>query len=620
VAPDELGQAPLKKLGWEPDEGPRRLRRLPALLGGALGLLWEAAPRLIVLMGTLQAFSAGATAFSLLVVRNVVSKLLEANQTRSGLGPVVPELTLLALALGLTGIGFSVQNSIRMLLSEQVEWVAFEKVLDVSCAVELEEFDSSDFHDLLQRAQQAGGRPLMLTQSLLSLAGSVTGLIGLLVVLFVLNPLLVPALLLGVVPLVLVASLFSREFHDFNVRFTQDQRRRFYVRSLLTGREMAKEVRAFGLVDHFRGLNRSLFEDRMRHLRGLVRRGAVRSLVGSVGSSVSAGATIGILFWFILSGRMSIGAGAAAAIAIVQLGGMLSGVAFTVGQLYESSLFLNDYQAFRDLLPRIQRVRPTGAPPGGFDTISVEDVTFTYPDAVRSALADVSLQVRRGEVVALVGENGSGKTTLAKLLCQLYRPQAGVVRWDDVDLAEVDPTRLRESIAVVFQDFPQYLFSAATNIGLGRVEALSDEARIERAARQAGAHEVVDRLPDRYQTMLGKIFEGGVDLSSGQWQRMALARAFFRDAPFIILDEPTAALDARAEHDLFESIRGLFQGRTVLLISHRFSSVLSADRIFVLKDGRLIEQGTHGELMREAGHYAELFTLQASAYLADAEA
>jgi len=216
-----------------------------------------------------------------------------------------------------------------------------------------------------------------------------------------------------------------------------------------------------------------------------------------------------------------------------------------------------------------------------------------------------------------VGENGSGKTTLAKLLCQLYHPQSGRVLWDRVDLAEVDAEELRRSIAVVFQDFPQYLFSASTNIGLGRVEALGDEARIGRSARQAGAHEFLERLPEGYQTMLGKMFEGGVDLSIGQWQRMALARAFFRDAPLIILDEPTAALDARAEHDLFESIRGLFEGRTVLLISHRFSSVLSADRIFVLKDGLLIEQGTHAELMRAAGHYAELFTLQASAYLGD---
>jgi ATP-binding cassette, subfamily B, bacterial len=619
LASDELGQAPLKKMGWEPDEAPRQLRRLPALLGGALGLLWEAAPRLIVLVAVLQVISAVATAVSLLVVRDVVSKVLEADKAHAGFGPVVPELALLALILGLTGLAFSMQNSIRMLLSDQVEWVAFEKVLDVSCAVELEAFDSSDFHDLLQRAQNAGGRPLMLTQGLLSLAGSATALIGLLVVLFVLNPLLVPALLVGVVPVVLVASLFSREFHEFNVRFTHDQRRRFYVRSLLTGREMAKEVRAFGLIEHFRGLNRRLFEERMGALRTLVRRGAGRSLVGSVGSAVSVGVTVGILFWFILSGRMSIGAGAAAAVAIVQLGGMLTGAAFTVGQLYESSLFLNDYQAFRELLPRVQRAKPTGAAPHGFDTISLEDVTFTYPDAVRPALEHISLRIKRGEVVALVGENGSGKTTLAKLLCQLYRPQAGLVRWDGLDLAAVDPTELRQSIAVVFQDFPQYLFSASTNIGLGRVEALDDETRIERAARQAGAHDFVERLPESYQTMLGKMFEGGADLSVGQWQRMALARAFFRDAPLIILDEPTAALDARAEHDLFESIRGLFEGRTVLLISHRFSSVLSADRIFVLRDGHLVEQGTHAELMREAGHYAELFTLQASAYLSNAD-
>src|SRR5438105_6424574 len=215
-------------MGWEPDESPRRLSRLPALLGGALGLLWEAAPRLIVLLGALQVFSAAAGAFTLLVVRDVVSRVLEASQTHVGFGPVAPELALLAVVLGVTGIAFSVQNSVRMLLSEQVEWVAFEKVLDVSCAVELEAFDSADFHDLLQRAQQAGGRPLMLTQSLLTLAGSGSGVVGMLVVLFVLNPLLLPALLVGIVPLVLVAGIFSREFHTFNVRFTQDQRRRFY--------------------------------------------------------------------------------------------------------------------------------------------------------------------------------------------------------------------------------------------------------------------------------------------------------------------------------------------------------------------------------------------------------
>jgi ATP-binding cassette subfamily B protein len=218
--------------------------------------------------------------------------------------------------------------------------------------------------------------------------------------------------------------------------------------------------------------------------------------------------------------------------------------------------------------------------------------------------------------VALVGENGSGKTTLAKLLSLLYRPQSGRILWDQAELGEVDATALRRRMAILFQDFGQYMVSVALNIGMGRVEAHEDRDAIVGAAREAGAHDFVERLPEDYDTPLGMVFEQGADLSVGQWQRIALARAFFRDAPFIILDEPTAALDARAENQLFESIRGLFRGRTVLLISHRFSSVRSADRIFVLKAGRLHEQGTHEELMRMGGHYAELFQLQAAAYLA----
>jgi ATP-binding cassette subfamily B protein len=316
---------------------------------------------------------------------------------------------------------------------------------------------------------------------------------------------------------------------------------------------------------------------------------------------------------------MTLAAATAAAVAIVQLGGVLTSLAFGASQLYEGSLFLEDHRVFHDLLPEVRRARPAGPAPTGFQTIHVEGVGFTYPEAAAPALEDVSLTLRRGEIVALVGENGSGKTTLAKLLCQLYRPQRGRIRWDGTDLAEVDADRLRDAIAVLFQDFGQYLFDAASNVGVGRVERRTDRAGIERAAREAGAHEFLAALPEGYDTMLGKIFEGGVDLSVGQWQRIALARAFFRDAPLVILDEPTAALDARREHELFASMRALLRDRTVLLISHRFSSVLSADRIYVLKSGRIVEQGTHGELMRLGGLYAELFTLQAAAYLEGAQ-
>ena len=220
-----------------------------------------------------------------------------------------------------------------------------------------------------------------------------------------------------------------------------------------------------------------------------------------------------------------------------------------------------------------------------------------------------------GEVVALVGENGSGKTTLASLLAQLYEPSSGCIEWDGVDTAEFDAVAARERIAVIFQDFVKYPLTARENIGVGKVSAIDDLEGVHDAARHAGAAAFLESLPAGYETMLSKAFEGGQDLSIGQWQRVAIARAFFRDAPFVILDEPTSALDPRAEHDLFARIRELLQGRTVLLISHRFSSVRSADRIYVMRSGQVIEHGTHDELMATAGLYQELFELQASAYL-----
>ena len=258
--------------------------------------------------------------------------------------------------------------------------------------------------------------------------------------------------------------------------------------------------------------------------------------------------------------------------------------------------------------------RPTGRSLPPFSVLSVDRVTFTYPGNDEPTLREVSMEIRTNEVVALVGENGSGKTTLAKLLAHLYVPDRGVIAWDGVDASTCDPERLRSSVAVVFQDFVKYLLTVRENIGMGRHERCEDLDAVVHAARRARAHDAIVSLREGYETRLGPEFFGGSDLSVGQWQRVALARAFFRDAPFIILDEPTAALDAQAESDLFENIRLLCRGRSVLVISHRFSSVRLADRIYVLHDGRVVEHGSHADLMARGGQYAQLFALQASAY------
>ena len=608
----------LRRLGFEPDERPHSARALPGLLLDATALVWRASPRLVLVLVALELVSAAGFGVALLVVRALVSELLTARQTHIGLPALLPQLGVMTLVLLVITFAATFGNSIRMVLTEQVSEAAFQPVVDVATAVDLEAYHSSDFHDRMQRALGAGVRPFQITQALLQLGGSLATVLGLVTVLVLLQPLLLPTLLLTLVPLLLAASAFSRDVRTFSVQFNEHERRRQYVRGLLTGsgpgEGSAKEVRAYALAGHFRGIARRLFERRMAELWQLTGRGSMRSLGGSAASALTIAVTIGVMAWFVVDRGMSVATATAAAIAIVGMAPQVASLAFAIGQLYESALFLEDLSAFRAMLPAILAARPSAPAPERFETLRLDDVRFTYAGSERPALAGISLTIRRGEVVALVGENGSGKTTLAKILSGLYRPHGGLVCWDGVDVSTVDAEQLRRGIAVVFQDFGQYLFPVAENIGLGRVEAIDDRPVIEQAARRAGADEFIARLPRGYETMLGKMFEGGEDLSTGQWQRIALARAFFRDAPFVILDEPTAALDARAEHALFESIRTLFSGRTVLLISHRFSSVLSADRIFVLDEGRLVEEGTHAELMDTRGLYAELFTLQAEAY------
>jgi ATP-binding cassette subfamily B protein len=319
--------------------------------------------------------------------------------------------------------------------------------------------------------------------------------------------------------------------------------------------------------------------------------------------------------WMTLNRGVPLASAGVAMLGAAVVGQRLASLGRSAGSLTESARHLDDFLTFDALLPQVRAARPTGPAPTGFDTLTATNVTFRYPAATAPALCGVSLEIRTGEVVALVGENGSGKTTLAKVLAGLYRPDEGTVRWDGVDMSTVDPDAWRDRVAVIFQDFERFRLTARENIGFGRLAAIDDDAAIRAAARQAGAAEFVEELPDGYDTPLGPEFTGGTDLSVGQWQRVALARAFFRGAPVVILDEPTAALDPRGEQELFDRIRTLLAGRTVLLISHRFSSVRSADRIYVLDHGEVVESGDHQSLMAVGGLYAELFTLQAAAFV-----
>lgn len=592
----------------------RPLRRLPRLVADAIRLCWRAARREFVVSVALQAISGVAIAVQLLLARKVVGSVLAADG-QGRFGAILPTLAALALVSAIIAFAATALSEQQRLLAELVGQYAVNQVLEVAASVDLLAYERPSFHNRLQRAMvNAEARPLQMSSGVLGMASAMLAIAGIGGALLVLQPVFLVAILVAYVPAWLLAVRASRVAHDFYVGQTERDRVRLYLRHLLSGKDEAKEVRAFTLSAYLRSRHDRLHQERIDGLRAMVSRRLRLSLLGGLLTSSLTAAAVAFLVWLITTGRLGVAAAAAAAGAVVLLGQRLGSLTSSFGSLFESSLFLEDFTTFVDVMPPMIEARPKLAPPPRFSLLSVDHVSFTYPSRTEPSLRDVSMHIGAGEVVALVGLNGSGKTTLAKLLAGLYAPGEGVISWDGVDAATYDPDQLRGRVAVIFQDFTKYFLSAAENVGLGRNERLGDRDAIEAAARQSGAHESIIALRDGYDTRLGAQYFGGSDLSVGQWQRVALARAFFRDAPFIVLDEPTAALDPRAELELFDRIRALARGRSVLLISHRFSSVRSADRIYVLSAGEVVEHGSHPELVARGGLYAELFGLQAAAY------
>jgi ATP-binding cassette, subfamily B, bacterial len=529
---------------------------------------------------------------------------------------------VLIVVAAVVGLVTAAVRSAAALVSEAQGQVVTDHIADLihakSIAVDLEYYENARYYDVLHRAQQeAPYRPSKIVNDLVMVGQSAVTLFGIIGLLFKLHWSIGLIIIAAAIPSAYVRVRYSNRLYFWQRKTTVADRRSWYLHWLLTEGAYAKEVRTFGLGGFFR----ERFAEIRTELRGERLRITARRSGGEFGAAAVATlavfGTFAYVAWQTIQGVLNIGQMfmyyQAFQVGLNALQSALGGLA----GLYEDNLFLTYYHDFLALEPKIaEPERPRPVPRPMHDGIVFEGVGFAYPDTTRRALDDVSLRIRPGEVAALVGANGSGKTTIIKLLCRLYDPQEGRITLDGVDLRELGITDLRRETSVVFQDFVQYQMTARENIWTGNVELASDDEAIVAAARDAGADEVIAALSHGYDTALGKLFDEGEQLSVGEWQKVALARAFLRDASILVLDEPTSALDPLAEWNVFEQIRSLAKGRAVVLVSHRFSTVRNADRIHIVDQGRIVESGTHDDLMALDGRYARMYEVQARAYRA----
>jgi len=606
------------ELRLQAKSGRRSAGRLRSLIRKSTHLMWQAGPKKSIALTCIQFVNAALLAAQVVVVEQLVSIVVDLSAGATMQDLLLPLVAFAALTALTTVIG-SVQTQIGRLLAESVARLMWRTVAAVATTVTLRHFEAPDFYDLLQRVQSNATRPFQVTQAVLRILGGVTATVGVGAVLFAIHPILVPLLAVGGLPLILTNRAESKLEFRFAVDQTTNQRERAYLTFLMTGRIEAKEIRAYDLGGQFADKLDYKHGDYITAMNAHVRRRLRLNLLGNMLSAILLGCTMIIVAWFIADGQIDVSQASAAIVAIRMLQSQLQTLLGGVQTIFESGLFLDDVDLFLQIGDEAEDDERGSQPPSGFDTISVDNLGFRYPGSSQQALRGVSIQIRSGSLVALVGENGSGKTTLAKILAGLYDCDEGAVRWDGVDTRQFSRKALRSRVAVIFQDFARYAFTARVNIAAGDGTRPIDDDRVMAAARSSGADGFLSQLPKKYDTILSRLFRGGRDLSGGQWQRVAIARAYYRNAPLVILDEPTASLDARAEHDLFASLRAVLKGRTGVFVSHRFSTVRTADLIVVLDAGRIIESGSHDELIARGGRYAELFRLQAAAYLADAD-
>ena len=603
----------------EPKE-PLKLKIRRALqLGRAVRFVWQSAKGWTLLNTVLLVLQGVVPLLPLYLTKLLVDAVTA--------GPEAPDKALalrhvlwLVVLMALATLLMALLRSLAALVGEWQSYVVSDRMNDAllakSIEADLEYYESARYYDTLHRAQrEASFRPLSIVNGLAQVGQNTVSLLAIAGLLLSLNWIIMFVLLAAVMAGAAVRLGFTGKLYRWQRSQTATERQAGYLNWLLTDSAHAKEIRLFDLGE--------LFMRRFQALRQKLRQGKLaitlrRSLADFSAQTLATAAIFGsyaFVAYQAMGGAITLGDMVMYYQAFQRVQGSLQGVLSSLAGLYEDNLFLSNLYEFLDLKRTVlEPLQPQPVPQPMQRGLVLDHVSFQYPGNTRTALEDISLTIRPGEVVAFVGENGSGKTTLMKLLCRLYDPTRGALALDGVDLRQFATRTWRREIAIIFQDYAHYQLTARENIWLGNTALPPDDARIADAARRAGADAVIGALPHGYETLLGKWFADGEELSIGEWQKVALARAFLRDAQIIVLDEPTSSMDAKAEFEVFQSFRQLVAGRTAILISHRFSTVRLADRIFVLQQGRLIENGSHEELMHANGVYAGLFKLQAEQY------
>lgn len=592
-------------------------RQLFKNLKRAIALVWQSTPRLTAITVVLLLVQGVLPLVSLYLMK----LLIDAVTNRVGMGPSAFDgVLLLVILAGVTALIGDLFRSVSGYTSEAQSQTVTDFIHDTlhakSIELDLEYYENAHFYNALHRAQQESiYRPQRILNSLVQLAQNGISLMAIAALLISLHWSIALVLFVAALPGLFVKLQHTGKLYRRQRGWTLTERIAYYFHLMLTQDSYAKEIRLFDLGTLFRQRYQTLRQQIREEKLALARGRSLAELATQSSGTIAVFTACGFIAYQTIQGQISLGSLVMYYQAFQRGQGFLRELLTSLASLYENSLFLSHLYEFVDLKPTVINPYPAQAVPNPIKTgVVFEGVSFTYPHSQRPLLEEINLTIKAGETVALVGENGAGKTTLIKLLCRLYDPSSGRITVDGIDLRDFHSTDWRREISVVFQDYVRYNLTVRENIGFGNRENWVEDKDIRKAAQKAGADRVIDRLPHGYSTTLGTQFDEGEELSIGEWQKVAIARAFLREAQILILDEPTSALDARAEAEVFEQFRQLIQGKTAILISHRLSTVKMVDRIFVLEQGRIVESGSHEDLLNLGGTYARLFKIQAQYY------